>query len=311
MSKVQKGTKFEKTVEKVINYIYSKYETVSVKHNVLIDGPDGDRQIDVLITVTIEDLIFEIAVECKDYTGRLSIGKIDEFVSKLEDIKAAKGIMISTNGFSTGSIKKAKRNGIILYSLTDKFPLDDKELDIQIIIEEVIPMETEFNISVSREAGLTMKGETIIRDPIIINGYHLYDTLKDNWKNQTLNFKLTTAFQDINVAQIKAPYKIRYYINKKNNITDEVELLNLSMKLKLKINYYTIGLNELIGLNVLENIHESKFQMFIDTDTILGSLPNAKPTSKTYVDNFTGVKAVFLIKGDFNITPVGEFYSVK
>ncbi len=101
MTTVEKGTKFEKSVEKVLNWIYNKYDVVTIERNVKVPGLDIDRQIDILMTVKIHDLQFKVAVECKDYTKRISIGTLDAFVSALEDINAAKGIMISSNGFSS------------------------------------------------------------------------------------------------------------------------------------------------------------------------------------------------------------------
>jgi hypothetical protein len=311
MSTVAKGTKFEKTVEKVINWMYSKYENVVIAHNVLIASEDTNRQVDVLITVTIRDLIFKVAIECKDYRIKLPIGKIDEFVSKKDDIKADKGIIIASNGFSSSAISKAKRKDIILYSLTDKIEIENKELDIPVIIKEIIPFETETRITVERMNAKQMRGETLIRDPLIVNDYNIEKLLKHSWESNKVVFNLTTEFQTITIPEITRPYKCNYFINEKNNIVEKVELSNFDIKLKLKINYYVINLSELIDLKVLQNIHENKLEMFIDEVTILSSLPNARSIPKTYVDDFTGLTAVFLLKGNFNIETIEGHFDLE
>ncbi|WP_214073136.1 restriction endonuclease [Mucilaginibacter sp. dw_454] len=305
-SSVSKGTKFEKAVEKVLNWMYAKYDNVSIEHNVFIDSSDAERQIDVLITIVVRDLVFKVAVECKDYNRKLSIGVIDGFVSKLEDVRASKGIIIASNGFSSASVGKAKRKNIILYSLGDQINLDDSALDIPVVFKEVVPYETEFEFTVSKQVAMTMKGKAIITDPLIVNGYNVSELLKSSWENQRLKYHLTNDFQILTVPELTSPYRARYSVD--DDIRDEVELDKFVIRLKLKINYYTIFLKELIGLNVLENIHDNKLEMFIDVDTIMKSLPNAKPTNKTFVDDFKGVVINFLIKGDFNITTIGAEY---
>ncbi|MFD2144821.1 restriction endonuclease [Mucilaginibacter antarcticus] len=309
VSSVDKGTKFEKSVEKVLNWMYSQYDSVSIKHNVLINGPDTNRQIDVLITVTIRDLVFNVAVECKDYKGRLPVGILDAFVSKLEDVSASKGIIIASNGFSSSSIAKARRKGITLYSLTDKIEFNDAALDVTIVIEEVIPFETELKISVMRDAAQNMKGETLITDPLIVNGYDVHETLKEAWKAQTLEYKLHTDFQEIQIPKIDPPYRVNYFINTKNDMIDTVEISDFNPRLKLKINYYTIPLKELVDLKVLEHIEGKKYEMFIDIDTITNSLPNAKPVNKRFVEEFGGSKFIINVRGPFNITSIGGEYT--
>ncbi len=190
----------------------------------------------------------------------------------------------------------------MLYSLSDKIELKDKELDIPIIIEEIIPYESELQCSVDRSIASTMEGDGIIRDPLIINGFDVHALLKSNWQAQKLNVQFISSLQEVELPEIKMPFMAKYFINTKHNVTSEVQLNDFKVRLKLKIKYYLLYLKELKDLKVLNNIHDNKLEMFIDTDTILSSFPNAILTTKTNVDQLTGIKATIKIRGDFNIT---------
>jgi hypothetical protein len=57
-------------------------------------------------------------VECKCYNRRVPADDVEEFHSKIDDIGAHKGIMVTTVGFQDGTIKTAKGRGIALALLT-------------------------------------------------------------------------------------------------------------------------------------------------------------------------------------------------
>ncbi|MBC7804688.1 MAG: hypothetical protein H7145_00870 [Akkermansiaceae bacterium] len=39
-----------------------------------------------------------IIIECKDYKCRVEIGKVDELIGKIDDVGAARGILVSDSG---------------------------------------------------------------------------------------------------------------------------------------------------------------------------------------------------------------------
>jgi hypothetical protein len=57
-------------------------------------------------------------VECKHYKKKVPVDDVEEFHSKIDDIGAHKGIVITTVGFQVGAIKTAKARGIALALLT-------------------------------------------------------------------------------------------------------------------------------------------------------------------------------------------------
>jgi hypothetical protein len=61
---------------------------------------------------------FLVLVECKYYKSKVPVDDVEEFHSKIDDIGAQKGILITTIGFQSGAVKAAKGRRIALALLT-------------------------------------------------------------------------------------------------------------------------------------------------------------------------------------------------
>jgi len=59
-----------------------------------------------------------VLVECKCYAHRVSVADVEEFHSKIDDIGAHKGIMVTTVGFQDGAVKVATGRRMALALLT-------------------------------------------------------------------------------------------------------------------------------------------------------------------------------------------------
>lgn len=88
-------------------------------------SPKRTREIDVLLThLLMGSYPVRIAFECKNETSPIGIGRIDEFIGKLQDvdIPCQHGIYVSVNGYTQGALERAKERGIrtlILEGLSD------------------------------------------------------------------------------------------------------------------------------------------------------------------------------------------------
>ena len=114
MSKHNDGKAYEAMVLTIYRALCRDESFSDVQHNVKLQSPDGERQIDVLVTHEHANVKYMTVIECKDYIGKLNVTVIDAFASKLVDVKASKGILVSRNGFSKTAYQKAKRLGIEL-----------------------------------------------------------------------------------------------------------------------------------------------------------------------------------------------------
>jgi hypothetical protein len=82
----------------------------TVEHNVKLPGKISGtpRQIDVLVTGIVSGEKIEIAIECKKYSKKIGIGKVDEFAGKLEDIGVDRGILYSFEGVTAPAFARAE-----------------------------------------------------------------------------------------------------------------------------------------------------------------------------------------------------------
>ncbi|WP_421795377.1 restriction endonuclease [Haliscomenobacter sp.] len=98
-------------------------EKVKISHDVILkDDTGNDRQIDVLIEYfENERFTFRAIIECKE-KGRdgVEINQMHAFASTFRSLpQVQKAIFVSTNGFQSGAINIAKKEGILLYKLED------------------------------------------------------------------------------------------------------------------------------------------------------------------------------------------------
>lgn len=89
----------------------------TVIHNSKVRGRSGAmRQLDVAITQTVGLTELLIVIECKKIKRSVGIAHVDALASKVRDVGASKGVLVSTSGFQEGAIGAAKDNNILLLS---------------------------------------------------------------------------------------------------------------------------------------------------------------------------------------------------
>lgn len=100
------GEGFEKLTEDIYVRLirYEKFE--KVERNVKINGVDGERQIDILLTTYTMGLEIKTIVECKDYNKKVDVARIDAIDSKMKDVRASRAVVVSSRGFTSGAIRK-------------------------------------------------------------------------------------------------------------------------------------------------------------------------------------------------------------
>lgn len=86
-----------------------------------IIGKDSkkSRQIDISIRKIISPHKILIVIDCKDYKTPVDVNVVEEFATKLRDVMANKGAIISANGFTEAAINLALAYGIDTFRLVD------------------------------------------------------------------------------------------------------------------------------------------------------------------------------------------------
>lgn len=163
------------------------YKNINVQHNVKIKGKSGcEHQIDVYWEFINMGETHRVAIECKYYNKKVSIGKIRDFYGVLEDIGDIKGIFVTKVGYQRGAKEFAEFHGISLKEL--RFPVDldwedrIKDISIKGIINSIHVTNIEFHYNKewcknNLKENITIKNlrtdEVIIKD--INNEYSLYE----------------------------------------------------------------------------------------------------------------------------------------
>ena len=119
--------KFERLVAAIH---HSESKGAEVKWNENIKG----RQFDVTLRFKFGLHCYLTVIECKNYSRKVTVEKIDAFATKYKDVNANKAIMISSNGYQSGCFTVALKHGIRLLTLSE-----NTESDMNKIINNFIP----------------------------------------------------------------------------------------------------------------------------------------------------------------------------
>ena len=88
-------------------------KTTNVQHNVKLRGKSGqEHKIDVYWEYEIAGVIHRVAIECKNYKRKISIGAVRDFYGVLSDLNNVAGIMVTKIGYQEGAKEFAAHFGI-------------------------------------------------------------------------------------------------------------------------------------------------------------------------------------------------------
>lgn len=97
----------------------------TVESNKRILGKSGrQRQIDVAITEKIGLFPVLIVLECKNYRRPVGIAGVEAFATKIDDVGAQHGVMVSAKGFDAGARAVADQHSITLLTHRDATEAD-------------------------------------------------------------------------------------------------------------------------------------------------------------------------------------------
>lgn len=86
-------------------------------------------KVDVSFSIPLMQAEHLCLVECKYYKRKVSVGRVEEFLAKLQDIGGHKGIFVTNTGFQEGAIKVADAHGIALV-IIDPEKINQKSKDL-------------------------------------------------------------------------------------------------------------------------------------------------------------------------------------
>lgn len=103
------GAEYQELVALVAKALDPKAD---IKTGQWVEGPDGDREVDVEVRGTVDGKSHFIHIECKDWKKPVDIQEIDKLDSKRLDLSADAVMIYSNSGFTKKALRKAERLGI-------------------------------------------------------------------------------------------------------------------------------------------------------------------------------------------------------
>jgi hypothetical protein len=135
-------------LEDVITSIRSRLVGSTVTRNAKLPGRNSgaDRDVDVLIEGRLNMFDVRIAIEAKNYKNRVGVEKVEALCTKLRDIGADLGVMVSSMGFTEPAKAAALANDIQLYEVYDQ-RLDNTSLFLPVRL--VLPEPDQLKVQIT------------------------------------------------------------------------------------------------------------------------------------------------------------------
>lgn len=117
---MNQNIQYERFTQKIYQELINAegIHTINVKHNIKLTGKSGqEHQIDVYWEYEIAGVKQKVAIECKNYSRTVSIGKVRDFYGLLSDLTNVTGIMVTKMGYQSGAKNYAEYYGINLMEL--------------------------------------------------------------------------------------------------------------------------------------------------------------------------------------------------
>lgn len=231
----------------------------TVEHDIMLPGRDGERQVDVLIRTTVASHNLLIVIECRDYASRLGITHLDAFHSKLQDINASKGILVSRRGFSRNAQSKAQRVGITLcLASTAHEVLKEINVTVPVRANEILAtFDAEMRINITH-AGQSISS----REVMTINGVHLQERLHEELVSQITDLPTETSTRKWFPSNIAPPFYVRDTEGK------AVKVENISINAKFLVRYYFGHLEDVPGLSAMHELQTGKTTLFLGQNEV-------------------------------------------
>ena len=121
------NTDYELLAKEIYQAINSDegFKNIDVQHNIKLAGKSGCKhQIDVYWEFENMGETHKVAIECKNFSKAVPVGRVRDFFGVLHDIGDVKGVFVTKVGYQSGAVKFAEHYNI---SLKEMRPPVDKD----------------------------------------------------------------------------------------------------------------------------------------------------------------------------------------
>ena len=268
------GSDYEQFVHKLQQALlnsesFAEQYNITVERNKkIIDNIGIEREFDLYWEYELAGITYKTIIECKDYSSRISIEKIDALIGKLHDLPDIKPVFATKIGYQSGAKTKARQNKVDLLIVREQNNNDWQDENGNPLVKQI-----EINIHILSPANVTnfqpfvdknwilqetdidttkplhfsgLSNEIYIEDRLKGEKYFLYELFQrlGSGKSQYGDFTEKEEFEDAYIYHNDSFFKLRAY-------QIDYELLPPQMH-TFTIDYA----KELIG--VIEYLHQGK-----------------------------------------------------
>ena len=253
------GSQFEILLQEIYSVLVSNEQFTQVERNVQLPGLDGPRQIDVLITSQVAGMPLKTVVECRDHNRILDVTAIDAFQSKLVDVSANKGVLVSRKGFSGTAKKKAKRVGITLCTAADARNI------LSTLNQEIPVVLTELSAKVDRN-----RGHLVLKEAARFDSSALF-TINDKWipdlfRHEVVSGAFLCPIASGTFAWVPASLVAPFEIKDVTGATHEIDDLEFSISVTAL--HYFGYINDLPQAVALHNHTDNATSIFLKAEDL-------------------------------------------
>lgn len=249
------GKEFEDLTATIFEALSKDNNYESVERDVLLEGPDGKRQIDVLLRGKMGPFDCMTIIECKDYNKNVNVTAIDALHSKMQDVKAQKAVFVARKGFSSTAKSKAKRLGISLCTahntINEKWKFD---LELPFIIREksLKSITPQYQI-------INPPNPISLLDILHINEKHLYEIIAEFWGSK--EFEESSSVQNI-------PLNNKEKLHLRTKDGRSVEAYRINIVVEFEDSTYFGHFNDLDSSKLIKYLDSGNADVIFDMDEL-------------------------------------------
>jgi Restriction endonuclease len=153
MADIPKWKRFERLIHQIHDQYAISGATIELDDHIYGQDSKTLRQIDISIRTQVGPYAILITVECKDHAQPLDVGDVGSFATLRSDVRANKGVMIATGGFTPAAVELARTYGIDTRTYLDTESEDwGTEITVPIVLERTKLVRYSFKFSNVRSA---------------------------------------------------------------------------------------------------------------------------------------------------------------
>lgn len=222
------------------------------------------RQFDVTIRFKLGIHEYLTVIECKEYSGKVPVEKVEALVTKSQGVNANKTIMVSSNGYQSGCFEVAARYGISLLTLNEKI-----DVNLDDLIESMVPalniFSVKFILKDSKEYLLEEEGGKL---PYLMNNIEIITSNTKANPNQII-----TQWQ-LNTPQLDSYEEKEAVVTLPGDsiakIPHEDDLHVVGIKFKYKLTDAFVTNKPIVDMTTLENLG-TKYELIDEAGNVVNS----------------------------------------